>query len=110
MVTYQAVHGRSTSPSGEMCSVVTNGRPAREAVALSTIASRLDLSRIGPLGRWVAVAVTAGVLVAALVVGTGRTSAFAVERIEVAGTSPRDAGLVRRALQPLVGRSLTSVG
>jgi len=48
-------------------------------------------------------------LALALLVGSRRTSAFAVRQIEVAGASPGDASSVRRALEPLLGTSLASV-
>ena len=82
--------------------VVTNGRPTGEAatraIGLPTLSRRLGLPRLGRVQRWLAATIAAAVVVAALVVGVGRTSAFSLQRIDVAGASASQAAVVRRAL------------
>ena len=67
---------------------------------------RLELSRLAPSGR----SLVTGLLI--LLAGLGlyaaarTTSAFAVDRIDVRGTSPDVAADVRKALAPVLGESL----
>jgi cell division protein FtsQ len=92
--------------------VATNGGTGEAASRLPLLDSaraRLPSLRLSVRSRWLAGSVALTVVVGALVVGMGRTSAFAVQKIEVSGASPRDTASVRKALAPLVGRSLASV-
>ncbi len=93
--------------------MATNGRPAGEAVVARARppAGRfaLDPVRLPTALRWVAAGLGVLLLALALAVGTRRTSVFSVRQIQVSGTSGAKAASVRRALKPLLGRSLASL-
>lgn len=93
--------------------MATNGRPAGEAVVANArpLAGRptLDPAKLSTALRWIAGGLGILILALALAVGTRRTSVFSVRQIEVSGTSGAKAASVRRALTPLLGRSLASL-
>jgi cell division septal protein FtsQ len=77
--------------------------------ALDFTALRAAFARVPRLPRWIAGAIALAIVVGALVVGTARSSVFAIHRIAVSGAPPRQAATVERALRPLLGRSLSSL-
>jgi cell division protein FtsQ len=106
---------------GEHCRVASGGRvergsrpPARAASVVVPLSrringERLDLQRLVPSGRSLALAflILAGAVGAWL--GARETGVFAVRTIDVAGASPTVARQVRRALAPTRGTSLLKV-
>ena len=70
---------------------------------------RLDLARLVPSGRSLALAVLIVVGAVAVWFGARETGVFAVRAIEVGGASPRVATQVRKALAPTRGTSLLKV-
>ena len=68
------------------------------------------LTRLAPSGRSLSVGFGLIALGAGLYIGARSTSVFAVRTVEVRGAGPADAVRVRRALAPLVGKSLLAVG
>jgi cell division septal protein FtsQ len=77
--------------------------------ALDLTALRAAVARVPRLPRWIAGGIALAIVVGALVVGTARSSVFAIRRISVSGASARQAAIVERALHPLLGRSLSSL-
>jgi cell division protein FtsQ len=89
-------------------------KPARpRALALPRPAAHgaLDsLARLAPSGRSLIVSFGLIAVAAGLYAGARTTSVFAVRTVEVRGAGPADAARVRRALAPLLGKSLVAIG
>jgi cell division protein FtsQ len=86
-------------------------RPRALALPRPAAHRTLDsLTRLAPSGRSLIVGFGLIALAAGLYAGARTTSVFAVRTVVVHGAGPADAARVRRALAPLVGKSLLAVG
>lgn len=90
----------STRPGGEICRVAENAATARPA---------LDLARILPSGRSIAIGFVLLVGGTLAYLAARQSSAFALRAVEVRGAPPALERKVRAALAPLHGHSLLSL-
>lgn len=88
-----------------------SARPRALALPRPAAQGTLDsLTRLAPSGRSLIVGFGLIAVAAGLYAGARTTSVFAVRTVVVHGAGPADAARVRRALAPLVGKSLLAVG
>lgn len=84
-------------------------RPSARAAVLPARRAGLDLGRIAPSRRSIALGLALLALAVGAYLAALETSLFAVRRIEVRGGTPELQAAVRGALRPEVGRSLLRV-
>jgi cell division protein FtsQ len=95
------VAGEPQTPARGDAAVAVLPRPATKR--------RVDLARLLPSGRSVAITAAVAVLGAGLYLLARESSLFAVQTIDVTGAPPRVVERVRTALAPFVGASLVTL-